>query len=362
MARVTPEHKVSKTGYLVKVEIDESERVVKSVECQGCPASVGGCKHGIAFLFWLHRRAEEPSTTESICYWRKSELSKVGTSKKFILLTDLTSSANLELSDKDDFLSRVISSQISVTDSILLNIHREVEMANLSLHQLHILYTAHKSGQLATADEFLNFCSEKMTIADCKAATKATVEQSKSPLWYELKYGRITASKIYEASRCTKEDGTLVETIFGATKFPETIAMKRGILLESEVLKECEKKLGIKFYKCGLLLDPRYPVLGASPDAISEEYVVEIKCPYKEKTVTHYVKDEIINIKYLSQIQMQMYFCNKSKGLFVIADPNFNENRKINIYVVDHDINFCLELIDNTLNFWKKCIYNKLKQ
>ncbi|KAL4718156.1 hypothetical protein ACJJTC_003371 [Scirpophaga incertulas] len=28
-----------------------------------CPASLGGCKHAVAFLMWVHRRSEEPSCT-----------------------------------------------------------------------------------------------------------------------------------------------------------------------------------------------------------------------------------------------------------------------------------------------------------
>ncbi|GBP91169.1 hypothetical protein EVAR_67279_1 [Eumeta japonica] len=54
-----------------------------------------------------------------------------------------------------------------------------------------------------------------------------TIEQSKSNLWFELRYGRITASKAYEVSRCKTADGTLVSLILGG-KIPETKHMKRG--------------------------------------------------------------------------------------------------------------------------------------
>lgn len=45
---------------------------------------VGGCKHALAFLMWMHRRTEEPSPTEVTSYWKKPRLSSVGTSLKFI--------------------------------------------------------------------------------------------------------------------------------------------------------------------------------------------------------------------------------------------------------------------------------------
>lgn len=50
------------------------------------------CKHAVAFLFWLHRRSEEPSVTATTCYWKKSALSKVGPGTKF----DVASLLNIE--------------------------------------------------------------------------------------------------------------------------------------------------------------------------------------------------------------------------------------------------------------------------
>lgn len=38
-----------------------------------------------------------------------------------------------------------------------------------------------------------------------------TVLQSKTTDWYKVRYGRITASRIYEASRCQTLDGSLSE-------------------------------------------------------------------------------------------------------------------------------------------------------
>lgn len=52
-----------------------------------------------------------------------------------------------------------------------------------------------------------------------------------------LRYGWITASKAYDAAHCNTLDGTLTETILGARKLRDTEAMKRGRLLESQVLR-----------------------------------------------------------------------------------------------------------------------------
>ena len=52
-------------------------------------AAVGGCKHQLALLGWIRRRSKDKTTTEKECYWKKSKLSKIGTTKKFVLARDL---------------------------------------------------------------------------------------------------------------------------------------------------------------------------------------------------------------------------------------------------------------------------------
>lgn len=118
----------------------------------------------------------------------------------------------------------------------------------------------------------------------CSEAAVMTTQQSNSGLWFNLRYGRITASKIYDAAaHCKKSDGVLVNQILGVKKFPATEAMSRGKKIEGDVVKCVQRKLKIRLSHTGLQLDRRYPIFGASPDAISEEYVVEIKCPQTEK-------------------------------------------------------------------------------
>lgn len=88
----------------------------------------------------------------------------------------------------------------------------------------------------------------------------------------------------------------------------------------------------------GLFLH-RNGVLAASPDAISNDFVVEIKCPYKfrnqpltkenltvkEKYVIIINADDSIEINkkhdYYSQIQGQIHLCNKKYGYLVIWTP-----------------------------------------
>ncbi|KAL0830148.1 hypothetical protein ABMA28_003605 [Loxostege sticticalis] len=48
-----PEHKVRSKQYTVSVIVNEEEEKIISALCEDCPAAAGGCKHAIAFLFWL---------------------------------------------------------------------------------------------------------------------------------------------------------------------------------------------------------------------------------------------------------------------------------------------------------------------
>ncbi|KAL1487866.1 hypothetical protein ABEB36_015516 [Hypothenemus hampei] len=87
--QMCPEHKVRSASYKVTLVVNEKKRQIISCECHDCVASLGGCKHAVAFLMWVHRRSEEPSCTSVECYWKKSTLSRVGTSLKFIAADQL---------------------------------------------------------------------------------------------------------------------------------------------------------------------------------------------------------------------------------------------------------------------------------
>ncbi len=62
-------------------------------------------------------------------------------------------------------------------------------------------------------NDFLGFCSRTMTTELCELASTETVGQSTLPIWFQLRFGRITASRLHEAAQCRK-DGTLVQVIF----------------------------------------------------------------------------------------------------------------------------------------------------
>lgn len=65
-----------------------------------------------------------------------------------------------------------------------------------------------------------------------KLRRKGTRGQAENVLWHSNKQGRVSASKVYEASKC-KTDGVLVKSILGRYKVLVTKAIKRGKREES---------------------------------------------------------------------------------------------------------------------------------
>lgn len=356
--KICPEHRVHSKSYSVTMIVDEEESIIVSVKCHDCAASEGGCKHAVAFLMWVHRRSEEPSCTSVECYWKKSNLAKVGTSLKFITTKEMAKGNTPSHGEQrgnivfSEFLKEAKKMKLNNCQIMKHQPDFEVEEVRmLSLHQLLFEYN-----NTYDSEQFLTKISKVFEQTIIKKIEQETRDQHTSPIWYELRYGRITASKAYDVSRCKTADGALVSTVMGA-RIPDTPAMKRGRSLEDAVRKVVENKLGKKIHKCGLFISSQYPFIAGSPDGICENYVIEIKCPSSEKTLKNYIKDDKITMKYATQVQLQMYVTNYKKCYFCVADPNFETNNTVKILTVEYDEEFVTEILSAIVPFWKNNIY-----
>ncbi|XP_046735010.1 uncharacterized protein LOC124404720 [Diprion similis] len=327
--KVCPEHRVNSKAYNVSMMVDEKNESIDRVTCEDCAASAGGCKHTIAFLMWVHRRSEEPEPTATVCYWKKPRLAQVAANVRSLKAKDLRPRrADPDLPDNTDFLKTVLNElQKSCSDNT------EVQ-------------------------SFLSFASNTMTVDQCIRARRETQTQSESKLWNELRYGRITASRIYEMAHCKTKNGSLVEQVIGSSKIRDTEAMERGRRLENEVIKLLKEMLKTNIEDCGLLVGARFPVIGASPDGVGDDFVVEIKCPMTRKAESRYIAaNHQIAKKFLAQIQLQMFMKQVKKGFFCIANHDFETSHKIRLICVDYDEDFVLDLIEKAMAFWKENIY-----
>ena len=118
--------------------------------------------------------------------------------------------------------------------------------------------------------------------------------QGKREKWYELRAGRITASVMKKACRTNLDIPSLssIKKNCYQVKF-RSIATDWGIEHENAA-KECYFSIFSSSHEnliirdSGLIINPNYPYVGASPDAIVEcKYCkircLEIKCPYSHR-------------------------------------------------------------------------------
>ncbi|XP_011884086.1 PREDICTED: uncharacterized protein LOC105571227 [Vollenhovia emeryi] len=367
-ARVCPEHRVRNTPYTVTMLVNEEQKIINSVECEDCPAALGGCKHAIALLMWAHRRSEQKSATQVDCYWKKSALAKVGTPKQYIKATELFTNKNVAkatstenyVEKHETFVKNVMEcAKQKQLDSQISRHWFDLESRQircLSLHQLIINFLeTGKNGAL----DFFSFAKNCISEELCEQAEIMTRNQSNEHLWFELRYGRITASKIYEAARCKTSDGSLVNEIIGASKVFESKEMKRGKELERKILLQVQKILGLRYRTCGFYLIPGHPVIGGSPDAVGDDFTLEVKAPATLKGYNRFLPEGSISAKCKAQMYLQMYCTKKKKGLFCVADPEFEKNKKVTTIWLFYDENFTM-IIERAIQFWINNIFPRL--
>ena len=116
--------------------------------------------------------------------------------------------------------------------------------------------------------------------------TIATVNQSASPLWFLLRKGRITASKVHECIHKVQKDGkisaknnSLVGKILEYADPVQTKEMRHGLKMEKTCIKQYEqfqkrKHTDFKVLFTGLHISHEYPFIAASPDGM-----IQCSCP-----------------------------------------------------------------------------------
>lgn len=154
-----------------------------------------------------------------------------------------------------------------------------------SLSSLQFVPTIHQLMHLQSLQVSAEMSSE------CE---KGTREQSKCPAWAQLRRSRLTASR-FRGACCYKKGSVEQESaaralaaqmIRGSAR--QTTAMKRGLLMESEVLANYAELVRVNVLPVGFIIHPNSPHLGASPDgrvydpSESPPFgLVEVKCSTK---------------------------------------------------------------------------------
>ena len=185
-----------------------------------------------------------------------------------------------------------------------------------------------------------------------------TKEQSKSTIWFRERHYRITASKCKEI--CLLGDKVVENKIENQRKFfnwllkniwsptfVQTIDMQYGLSEEPKAREAYTKATGNVVREAGLLVNTKFPYLGASPDGLAKESTnnvksvgVEIKCLkiLKDKSV-----EELVQQHHDGKIQGELL----SRQCFKFVDSKLKLRHSHSYY---YQVQLLLLVSD--LDFW----------
>lgn len=236
-------------------------------------------------------------------------------------------------------------------------------------------------------DESLSGLSKTLIIEHCNniySKIKVTSEQAincvldtkdqyLSKLWFRLRCGRITASKMKSVCK-TKVDSpskSVINDICYLNKFSSQ-ATKWGCDHEKEAKQTYLKLLISKGHEdvvikdVGFVIDPKFPYMGASPDGIASckccgDVLVEVKCPFCRKDfdidekVNCLVKNENLELdkkhSYYYQVQTQLLVSGKEYCDFIVWTKKDLFVQRIGI-----DENIIKEIVAKSELFFKNVI------
>ena len=109
----------------------------------------------------------------------------------------------------------------------------------------------------------------------------------RTPEWFEFRLGRITASdlaSVLNIGHYARPYDVLERKVTGNMTYQPNKFTIHGTKYEDVACRAYELRTGRHITEFGCLPHPRYDMLGASPDGISDEGIMlEIKCPYSRE-------------------------------------------------------------------------------
>lgn len=217
--------------------------------------------------------------------------------------------------------------------------------------------------------------SVAVVVTDKQAAAveKATRGQSKSRIWFSQRAGRVTASKMHQVVKAGPSPASLVKSIC----YPEEMAFmsaatswgkkQEGAARARYAAEATSGHPGLTITDSGLVINPTWPWLGASPDGLLSCQccglgVLEVKCPYSHRgrTLAEAVEstqpfcleaavDGTLQLQrshaYYAQVQTQLHVCDVEYCDFCVC--LFAAGRAGDLHV---------ERIFKDTDFWEDCL------
>ena len=180
--------------------------------------------------------------------------------------------------------------------------------------------------------------------------------------WQQARMNRFTASVIHKLMGNSRNGGLLSQTattfvyekaaeiLTGISKPIYGDALTWGIEHEAEAFQMFSKTNFDQWTYYGgetYVFIPYGDYSGYSPDGLSEEAILEIKCPYnsgihlKNFTVTDADSLKSVHPEYYWQMQLGMISAKLEKGFFVSYDPRMPEGKQLHVAEIErHDLQF----------------------
>ncbi|MCP5099120.1 MAG: YqaJ viral recombinase family protein [Chloroflexi bacterium] len=196
-----------------------------------------------------------------------------------------------------------------------------------------------------------------------------------SPEWFQIRCGKLTASRMADATAKTKTGWgagrknlmaqLVAERLTGAVaESYSNAAMQWGTDTEPEARAAYEFYQGVDVVEIGFIDHPTIPMTGCSPDGlVGDDGMVEIKCPNTSTHIDTLLKGSIPS-KYIKQMQWQMACAERDWCDFVSYDPRMPEEMKLFVSRVElgvgvrvltsEAIEFLKDLADQVLQLQSK--------
>ena len=184
----------------------------------------------------------------------------------------------------------------------------------------------------------------------------------RTPEWFELRLGKVTASRIgdlmaktrsgYSASRANYMTELAIQRLTGAVGQGFTSpAMQWGTEQESNARNAYSFFTDDDVNEIAFIDHPTIEQAGASPDGlVGDDGLVEIKCPNSATHLDTLLRG-IIKNQYVLQMQWQMACSGRKWCDFVSFDPRFPEDLKIFIKRVERDDKLIAEITAEVKKF-----------
>jgi hypothetical protein len=180
--------------------------------------------------------------------------------------------------------------------------------------------------------------------------------------WLQARLNRFTASVIYKLMGNSRSGGLLSQTattfvyekaaeiLTGISKPIYGDALDWGKDHEAEAFQIFNRHFFNEWTYYGgetYVFIPYGDYSGFSPDGLSEDAILEIKCPYnsaihlKNFTITDADSLKSLHPEYFYQMQLGMLATDLPKGYFVSYDPRMPEGKQMHIAEIErHDLQF----------------------